>query len=87
MNVVSDKQARGPTQAGVKASSGTRWPGFRADSVPTSYIFLHVFLTSVPQLPHPENKDGYSSTYATVEGLGQKSTGQGLACSWPLVNV
>lgn len=87
MNAASDKQARGPTQARVKASSGPRRPGFRADSVPTSYVFLQVFLTSAPQLPHPENKDGYSSTHATVEGLGRKSTGRGLVCSWALVNV
>ena len=46
-----------------------------------------MFLTSVPQISHPENKDGYISIPVTVEGLREKSEVQSLAGAWPLVNV
>lgn len=48
---VSDEQARGPRQAGVRVNSGTRRPDSRAGTIPPRYLFWPLFITSAPQLP------------------------------------
>ena len=70
-----------------QGDQGQRMAWVQSWSIPTSYIFLQVFLTSVPQISHPENKDGYISILATVEGHREMSEGQSLAGVWPLANV
>ena len=70
-----------------QGDQGQRMAWVQSWSIPTSYIFLQVFLTSVPQISHPENKDGYISILATVEGHREMTEGQSLAGVWPLANV